>query len=97
MLLPTACEARWTKCPCGWLRSSAADSRDGPFFDFLLFNRIVVCLGILLWGSVEECNVCLSVCHYTSWACPCSCGGLSALQWRVCILGAVGAPPAAPG
>lgn len=50
---------------------------------FLLFNRIVVCLGVLLWGSVEESNVCPSVCHYTSWTCPCGCGGLSALQWRV--------------
>lgn len=54
----------------------------GMAHDFLLFNRTVVCLGILLWGLVEECTVCPSVCHYTSWACPCICGGLSALQWR---------------
>lgn len=80
-----------------WVAPQLSCRQQGWPFDFLLFNRIVVCLGVLLWGSVEECNVCLSVCHYTSWACPCSCGGLSALQWRVCILGAVGASPAVPG
>lgn len=30
MLLPTAWEARWKKCPCGWF-CSAADNWGGPF------------------------------------------------------------------
>lgn len=57
-----------------WVAPQLSCRQQGWPFDFLLFNRTVVCLGVLLWGSVEECNVCLSLSLHIM--------GLSLQLWR---------------
>lgn len=51
--------------------------------------------------SVDECNPCPSVCHYTSWVCLCAVPQLWRAEClaveRVCVLGAFGAYPAILG